>query len=463
MTENKPIDVAAEVQSQGQQTQAVVVREQGGAVGYAMSIDELHRNLQFVRDVMKQEMRENQDYGKIPGTGEKPTLLQPGAQKLLMTFNLVEKVKHEVLRDFPNMHREYEFTLTVCALNGKEWDGVGTCSTLEAKYRYRKAERKCPTCGKHTIIAGKEEYGGGWVCFKKKGGCGAKFAHNDQSIVSQSVGRVEHDNPPDYWNTVRKMAFKRALVHAAINATNTSELWTQDLEEIAGSEPEEPPQPPTPSTGKGEPTQDDWNAAKPQARQATPQKPVSAPANGNPKVAQCATAEQKAKLLDVLAPQKELAERYMRAIDWLLPTESIESLDLVYVPSTKKQFDALVAQLDAVARGEIAVAPYPPNQRPLAPEKPKKAPEAPPQEPAPTIDPSWQVAEGVIENVNLKEGKKKDGTGWSLWGIKLGGEWHNSFSNRIGHFARDAHRAKQPVKLYYTLDKDNRREAQEIL
>lgn len=34
---------------------------------------------------------------------------------------------------------------------------------------------KCPTCGANAIIKGKEEYGGGWLCFKKKGGCGDKF------------------------------------------------------------------------------------------------------------------------------------------------------------------------------------------------------------------------------------------------------------------------------------------------
>lgn len=37
--------------------------------------------------------------------------------------------------------------------------------------------RTCPKCGRDAIIKGKEEYGGGYVCFKKhkEGGCGAKF------------------------------------------------------------------------------------------------------------------------------------------------------------------------------------------------------------------------------------------------------------------------------------------------
>jgi hypothetical protein len=33
----------------------------------------------------------------------------------------------------------------------------------------------CPVCGKDAVIKGKAEYGGGWLCFGKKGGCGAKW------------------------------------------------------------------------------------------------------------------------------------------------------------------------------------------------------------------------------------------------------------------------------------------------
>lgn len=43
---------------------------------------------------------------------------------------------------------------------------------------------KCPKCGKpDAVIKSKEEYGGGWVCFKKKDGCGAKW---DEKTPSES-------------------------------------------------------------------------------------------------------------------------------------------------------------------------------------------------------------------------------------------------------------------------------------
>ena len=63
-------------------------------------------------------------------------------------------------------------------------------TVFEQKYRWRDAQRVCPQCGKNAIIKGKAEFGGGWLCFVKKGGCGAKFADGDQTIETQPVGRV---------------------------------------------------------------------------------------------------------------------------------------------------------------------------------------------------------------------------------------------------------------------------------
>lgn len=41
---------------------------------------------------------------------------------------------------------------------------------------------KCPGCGEtKAVIKGKAEYGGGYLCFKKKGGCGAKWANEPKT------------------------------------------------------------------------------------------------------------------------------------------------------------------------------------------------------------------------------------------------------------------------------------------
>ena len=41
-----------------------------------------------VQDLLKSQMKEDVHFGKIPGTGDKPTLLKPGAEMLRMVFSL---------------------------------------------------------------------------------------------------------------------------------------------------------------------------------------------------------------------------------------------------------------------------------------------------------------------------------------------------------------------------------------
>jgi hypothetical protein len=115
--------------------------------------------------------------------------------------------------------------------------GVGSCNSHESRYRYRNASRTCPVCGQAAIIKGKAEYGGGWVCFKKKSGCGSKFNDADPAIAGQQVGKVENPDVADLVNTILKMAKKRALIDATLSVTRCSGLFTQD-EEVQGYDPE---------------------------------------------------------------------------------------------------------------------------------------------------------------------------------------------------------------------------------
>lgn len=184
-------------------------------------------------DVLKPDM----DYGVIPGTGSKPTLLLPGMEKLMRALNAVpEYIERCVIRDYdkPLFHYEYECRLidadTGLSIPGGR--GLGMCTSHESAFRWRKAERVCPTCGKSTIIKGKEEYGGGWVCFNKKGGCGAKFKEGDKSIEDQAAGRIENPDIFDQVNAILKRAKKRALGDAVKGAANVSEFFTVDLEDM---------------------------------------------------------------------------------------------------------------------------------------------------------------------------------------------------------------------------------------
>ena len=215
----------------------------------ATAVATVKQQMGLITDLMRGVMVQGEDYGVIPGTGSKPTLLKGGAEKLCVLFRLSTRVQ-KVMRELPGGHREYEITVT---LHRRDEDGeffgegVGVASTMEAKYRWRNASRRCPACGKEAIIKGKAEYGGGWLCFKTKGGCGAKYADNAPEIVNQKAGRVENADVADCYNTVLKMAKKRALVDAVLTATAASQLFTQDLEDTEhadqGSEPAAAPAP----------------------------------------------------------------------------------------------------------------------------------------------------------------------------------------------------------------------------
>jgi hypothetical protein len=105
-------------------------------------------------------------------------------------------------------------------------------NSRETKYRWRESQRACPACGQAAIIKGKEDFGGGWLCWKKKGGCGAKYPDGDQSIESQQTGRVFNPDIADQVNTIQKMSQKRSLVGAVLLAVNASEFFTQDVEDM---------------------------------------------------------------------------------------------------------------------------------------------------------------------------------------------------------------------------------------
>lgn len=191
---------------------------------------------QFVGEYMKK----GEDYGEIPGI-EKPSLFQPGADKLSELYGLAPTFPDErTIRnvDWSMTPPLFDYEVT-CVLLSKRTgmvvsEGKGSCSSYEAKYRWRDSKRTCTSCGQATIIKGKAEYGGGWLCWAKKGGCGAKYAEGDQSIEGQPVGRIPNEDIADIKNTILKMAQKRAKIAAVLCATRSSGVFTQDVEDMAG-------------------------------------------------------------------------------------------------------------------------------------------------------------------------------------------------------------------------------------
>lgn len=192
--------------------------------GSFLRVDTLKNQVTAIQDAMRAVMKPGTHYGVIPGT-EKLCLLKPGSDKLGLMFRLIPT--YEIERtDLPGGHREYFVQCRLECGGVLAGNGIGCCSTMEKKYRFRKGERTCPSCGKSkTVIKGKAQYGGGWLCWNQKGGCGAKFADGDPDIEGQNVGQVENDCIADTYNTALKMAKKRAHADAILTATAASDIF----------------------------------------------------------------------------------------------------------------------------------------------------------------------------------------------------------------------------------------------
>lgn len=214
------------------------------------SVEQVIAQVQKIQEIQKKVMKEGEHYGVIPGT-QKPTLLKPGAEKLNLVFRY--DPQYESIDHYEGIHLTVKSKCTLWHIPTglRMGSGEGSCSTHESKYAYRNAMPKCPTCGQETIIKGKPEFGGGWLCFKKKGGCGKTFKLGDASIEDQPTGKVLNEFVADQYNTILKMANKRSLIAAVLNVTAASDIFTQDIEDM----PEEtinksvPPRSITLSTG----------------------------------------------------------------------------------------------------------------------------------------------------------------------------------------------------------------------
>lgn len=198
-----------------------------------LPLTEVRRRKLLVHDLMREQMIEGHHFGTIPGTDGK-SLLKPGAEMLAMMFRLMPQFDYQ-LQQLENGHREYRVTCTLTAADGSVVaTGLGSCSTMESKYRWRRASQKCPECGAATIRKGRN----GFFCGEKLGGCGKQFSASDKAIVAQPLGKIENPDIADQWNAVLKIAAKRAQVHAVLLATAASDMFvTEEDEPDAEEEP----------------------------------------------------------------------------------------------------------------------------------------------------------------------------------------------------------------------------------
>ena len=207
----------------------------------AMSTAAVLAQVAQVQDIMHKVMREGEHYGTIPGT-DKPALLKAGAEKLSFTFRLLPKYRVTSL-DLPGGHIRYEVVCELWHESGVfAGEGLGNCSTMESKYRWRPAWEDTGDPIPSDAKVRKDEY-------RKQGYGMRKDASGQWLWVRYLPDRAENPDIADTWNTVLKMAKKRAHVDAAITACAASDIFTQDVEQDEVVEPrtvtptEPPPRP----------------------------------------------------------------------------------------------------------------------------------------------------------------------------------------------------------------------------
>ena len=155
------------------------------------------------------QLRDGVDYGEIPGT-DKPTLLKPGAEKILQYYGCAPVPEIALRRDDPQTGYLYvECIAKAVSLQTGQvvGQGLGACSSYESKYRYR------------------------WEWWNAQGNPDPGLGY-EQTRSGKWRRRVENRDLIDAWNTVVKIAKKRATVDLALSISGASEKFTQDVEDM---------------------------------------------------------------------------------------------------------------------------------------------------------------------------------------------------------------------------------------
>jgi len=192
-----------------------------------LDIPDIKRQIYLIHCLMKDVMKEGTHYGTIPGT-LKPTLYKAGAEKINFLFRLsaTYPISECIIKDLPDGHREVTATCILTHIpTGKVWgSAIGSCSTMEGKYRFR---NDVEWTGK---TVPKEYWTNRDVALLGGRDFVAKKNDDGKWEIAKKSGKVEHDNPADYFNVVLKMAQKRAMTSADVGSTACSDIFTVDLE-----------------------------------------------------------------------------------------------------------------------------------------------------------------------------------------------------------------------------------------
>jgi hypothetical protein len=186
-----------------------------------MTIGELSKQALLIQEILDNVMvgpsPENPvgvHYGVIPGTGNKKTLFQPGAEKICATFRLAPKARVEDLSEPHN--NLYRFRVAVGLYTIRDGlfvgEAIGSASSLEEKYQWERA-----VCDEHYEVTDPS---------RRR----IKYRKNDKIDVGfETIKQVQRE-AADLENTVLKIAYKRGLISATRGCTAASDLLEVDLD-----------------------------------------------------------------------------------------------------------------------------------------------------------------------------------------------------------------------------------------
>lgn len=182
------------------------------ALSMEISTNEALKKMQELQGFVNQVMIKGADYGVIPGTGERPALYKSGAEKMCEVYGLAPII--EIVDKTEDWSKPlFNYTIK-CKLVSKRYgfvaaEGIGNCNSMESKFRWR------------------------WVWENQvPAGIDKKTLQYTETNKGNRRYRIENDDVYSLINTILKMAKKRALVDAALSATRSSGIFTQDVEDF---------------------------------------------------------------------------------------------------------------------------------------------------------------------------------------------------------------------------------------
>mgnify|MGYP001481708942 CR=1 FL=1 len=212
-------------------------------VAQVQALADIHRE---IAEVVASILEEDLDYWAIPGTGTKPALLKPGAERLAAAFGMApsyrvveSEVDHDRLVTFSS--RKWVDADPPLRADGRQDDELINQLCNSNRGRFQKRGERSGGGNIWQWQVAKVEEGESLGLYRYVVEC-VLTARATGEVVGAALGSCSTmetryiRTPRDCENTVLKMASKRALVAAVLNTLSLSSRFTQDLEDSAGYE-----------------------------------------------------------------------------------------------------------------------------------------------------------------------------------------------------------------------------------